>query len=878
MRTPAILALALLAACKGGGGPGDDTDDTDSVVYEDGCIVVDGGRGYAKIEDAVTVAPDGAVITLCDKTTGAIVVADKAVTITGLGVGASSWTPPVNEPAITVSGGGSVTISGVTFAENTRSGVLVDGGTFTGTSLQILSPDNYGVESHGGDVTLDGVEVTEATWGAFEVDGGSFSLANGVVSAASAFGVHATNKADVTVKTTTFSATTAVDGNDLSDGSLDDGFAIAADDSAIVRTDGNTFVGNLLGDVFAVGNATVDLKNDTSTGALISLWFDSATAKVTGYTATDYLQYGIVAQGQLPLELTDVTLETTHEGSAAQLTFDDFSGSYGVIAIGPDVTMTGGRIAGHNGGGFYQSAGSATSVLLTATGTVIDDNYRWGLVTFSGDMTVTDVTVSRTLADDLTCYDDSGSIVCNMALSAWNSDLVMSGGRIEANEGFSFAPLFASATVDGTTITGNLEYGMFGYQVAFTGTNLVIEANGQWPLWFQTQSSALIQNSQFIGNSFTQVSEWSDSSTGDLYRYESGYAGNDLGLYDSTVVLEDNTHTGGDGGIYASLGELEIRGDTFEDYNDQVVYGYDSSVIVDDVKIDGVGGYPLFCSSGSFSVSGLEVHDINHQKYSYAQYKNDELQYSGEGEYAGQGIYLYDCDFSADDLTIDTTSSRALYAYDSSVEIDGFELKSLNAEGYSTDGAIYVNFSSDTTHEASSVVLNAVTITDVKAGHAIYVYGSRTGYGDSVEITDATIGDENGEAANINNNAVYAYGVESLSMSGFDIYNTGGSGLYLQNTNAYLLGKDSGREGRIFGAGGHGIETSGASIEAVDIHVEGATKSGLYLPTGEHNLTNVTVGSADRYGMECSSSTTFATCDSVDVTGDLGDVLTCTCG
>ena len=878
MRTSSWLpALALLAACKDGGNGNNNGDDTDpSASFDAGCILVDGEGGYANIADALSITPDGGTITLCETTTGAITVADKAVIIEGAGVGQSSWSPPVNEAAITVAAGGSVTVSGITFIENSRSGIAVDGGTLVGADLQILSPDNYGVEALDGAVTLERVEVTEATWGGFEVVGGTFSLTDSIVSGATAFSVHAADKANVTLKGNTFSATTAVEGNDLSDGSMDDGFAVVAED-AIVRTEGNSFVGNLLGDVFAVSNATVEMTDDTSVGAVMSLWFDTATGKISGFAATEYLQYGLVAQGKLPMTLTDCTFSTQRAASAMQTSFDDFSGSFGVIALGPSLDIVGGKVSGNNGAGIYQSPGSATSVSIDISGTVIDDNARFGLVTYSGEMNVTDVTVSNTVADDLTCYDDAGSIVCNMALSAWNSDLVMTGGTIANNEGFTFAPLFASATVDGTTFTGNLDYGVFGYQVAFSGTNLKIEKNGQWPLWFQNGSSALIRNSAFTDNSFTQISTWTDSTTGDVYRYESGYAGNDIGAFDSTLVLENNVHTGGDGGVYASQAELEIRGDTFTGYNDQVVYGYDSAVTIEDVTITDVGGYPLFCSSGAMEVSGLEITDINHQFYSYANYMNDELQYEGEGDYAGQGIYLYDCAFSGEDITIAKTSSRAIYAYDSSLEIDGLEMSALNAEGYSSDGAVYVQITSDTAREAATITFNNVEISDVKNGNAFYLSNSRTGAGDSFEITNAVIGDERNEAGDISNNAIYASGIDSFSMTGFDIFNTGASAIYLANTTASLEGEDGDRTGRIVSPGRYGIEASTSSVQAEAFTVEDATLSGLYLPSGDHALIDVVVTSAVRYGMECSSLTTFGTCDAVDVTGTLGDVYLCTC-
>ena len=89
MRSTSLVFFLALLGCSGTtekDGSNDDTDTSgniDDPVYDPGCITVDGGGGYAKLADAVTVASEGAIIELCDGTYEESVVVEKSVTIRG---------------------------------------------------------------------------------------------------------------------------------------------------------------------------------------------------------------------------------------------------------------------------------------------------------------------------------------------------------------------------------------------------------------------------------------------------------------------------------------------------------------------------------------------------------------------------------------------------------------------------------------------------------------------------------------------------------------------------------------------------------------------------------------------------------------------------
>ena len=140
MRSP-FLFLVLLTGCSGPSGKddtsgGDDTGDTDEVVYDQGCITVDGGGGYAHINDAITVAPEGAVIALCDGTYEEAVIVDKAVTLRGASVDGTLLNGPGADIPLTITATG-VTVENLVIT-SARTGVDLKSGSEATLSMLSL--------------------------------------------------------------------------------------------------------------------------------------------------------------------------------------------------------------------------------------------------------------------------------------------------------------------------------------------------------------------------------------------------------------------------------------------------------------------------------------------------------------------------------------------------------------------------------------------------------------------------------------------------------------------------------------------------------------------------------------------------------------------
>ena len=118
-------SLLFVAGCVGENKDDDSTTETgetaEPIVYEEGCILVDGDQGFAYLADAYTVVPEGGEITLCEGTLDETLVITKSVKIVGPGVDLLTWNAPVNQAAIQVQGAAQVQIlSLIHISEPTR--------------------------------------------------------------------------------------------------------------------------------------------------------------------------------------------------------------------------------------------------------------------------------------------------------------------------------------------------------------------------------------------------------------------------------------------------------------------------------------------------------------------------------------------------------------------------------------------------------------------------------------------------------------------------------------------------------------------------------------------------------------------------------------
>jgi len=135
-----LLAATTLACGKGNDDTGSTTTDTGPTgttqQFEEGCILVDGAGGYKWLDDALSLASEGSVITLCEGEILGSVELTGSLTIEGPGADLLLWTADVNHPAISISGGSDITLTGFEIA-STRHGIEV--ADSTGVSIQEIT-------------------------------------------------------------------------------------------------------------------------------------------------------------------------------------------------------------------------------------------------------------------------------------------------------------------------------------------------------------------------------------------------------------------------------------------------------------------------------------------------------------------------------------------------------------------------------------------------------------------------------------------------------------------------------------------------------------------------------------------------------------------
>jgi hypothetical protein len=840
--------VVLLAACTKHGDDSDDNDTDGNDTYADGCITVDGAGGYALLGDAITVAHDGSVIALCAGDYSGSIELDKSVTINGAGSDSTTWTADVNAPVIKVADGKSLTVTGVAFS-STLSGILAADATVDVSDSTFNDMGNYAIRATGSTVTLARVTVKNAQYGGIRVSGGSLDLSDSEITGCVSAGVSVDDGASATISGNTITSTIYEDETNFLDG-----YGFVAKGGATAVFSNNLIGGNQYGDVLMQEAATVDMTGDTLSGSVVGLWLDGGGATLNGVTIADYIKYGIVAQTALPLTMTDTNISTTPEGSAPQTvpysSDSAFSGSFGIIAGGTNVTMTGGSISGNNGGGFYQDPGAGTEVKVTANGTLIDNNARFGMVTFSGVMDLTDVTVSNTRDDDATCYDENQSIICNIALAAWNSDLTMHGGEIRHNASFGLAPIFKSGDIDGTLLTENTGYAMFIYAAAVNMDNVTFDANGDYSLNMNQGATAHISNSTFENGTNTSTSEYTDPDTGSVQTYVSYYQGHDAFLYQSTLIVEDSHFVNGEQGIISYSGSTtQITNSDFTGYHQEPIYTYDSDLVLSRTNFTNIGDAPVYCYLSSMSLDRVNITGVTSYPYKYEFYIDGVLNASYEYTFSGTALEAQRCETSLENVNISNFESGGVRFYDSNIEMDGVSVSNYTA-GYGYDAAIDLQYQSTN----PDVVLDDVSVSDVTAGYGIRVQASYDFDYDGIQNDVDTDCDGDG----IDNSAdtddqndctggfVQASGL-TLSNIGIDPDNgtiSGGTGLYLYQLEKALIEGAS-----ITNTGSDAIYAYDVGGDLADVTIDGAASNGIHADTFVGDIIGVTIDDAQDNGM-----------------------------
>ncbi|MDP2317251.1 MAG: right-handed parallel beta-helix repeat-containing protein [Pseudomonadota bacterium] len=852
MRSP-FLFLLLLTGCPNPDGKddtasvGDDTGgDTDEVVYDPGCITIDGGGGYANLADAVTVAQEGALIELCDGSYVDAVTVDKSVTIRGASVDGVHLLGSGADIPLTITGTG-VTVENLVI-ESARTGIdIKSGAEATLSQVTIAAAGSWGVSATGATVVISGLTLIEPAAGGVQVAGGTADIDDAVIEYPGGIGVDISDDAVVSLSNTTITGTVM-----LSD-DVTDGFAVNIDQGTLSMS-GSAIVGADGMGIYA-SEADITVVDTTIADAVyLAIYGLDSVYDLTGLTVTGTVLQGIYATGD-SFSMSSSSVVADSELSCSYL-YEEWNSSYGpwcggmfIVADATDLTDV--DVSGWNNYGWLLVPNAADMTTVSVTGGTVDDVGRWGAYLVSAEGTVSGLTVSNSREPEIVdpC---AGYINQSAGLLADSSELTFDGITVTGNAGWGMSQLLSTSTITNSTFSGNGCYTFVNYQASATISGTTF-SNGAANGGIYDSEGVLVLD----GNTF------SDNSAGDYQQYDygdyiytysaSGGQGQDVFAYGTgALTVTNNTFSGGDGSVGAYLaGSVEVTGNTWTDYEGTVFAAsyLTAPAYFANNTIEDVAGSVVQASSSEVEVENVQIgstraSDLIEVSYSY-DYEDDTQDFSGSYTTSSSSSVFYVTGYYYDDGTTVTDEPGSLSIADVSV---GSAYGTLL---YSSDGALDVT---------------GLTVGTV-GGNLLggYWYG----YGPDVEISGVTAGAVASTAFSVYNNTPTDFG--TLSLTDVAVESAGGDAIYTTAVGGIVLTDVS------FGSvSGDGLQTLSRTYDytyeydaatgsyiytyvdldaATEVSIDGltlasVTGNGLTLQGGSADVTGLVVDAATGSGLD----------------------------
>ncbi len=869
------FSLALLLGCP----PPDDThkpddsgDDTgDPVVYEEGCITVDGGGGYASLNDAIHLASDGATIEICEGDFEEAVVVDKLVHIVGAGADLTRWTAPEGEPAFLfqeVSGG---SLAGLGVASS-RSGIEIEQSSeLTLSDLAFDTIPNYAIDAKDSTgISVTGSSFVASQWGAVRFDGGDATVSDCSFVDNLGFAVKGSGDAELDIRGNSISGTMYTELDD--DGAIADGFAVFLTDAGPATLSENVFEDNPILSVWAIECDGVSMSGDSITGGLYGIYMIYGDLELLDVTITDPTEMGVLYAGPAGEALVAQGLNISGDPDVvSDYAWDEgITSSIGLYAEGMDISISSSTVTGYNSYGAYLVGNGSDDGTLTMTDVTFDDNGRRGI--FSADL---DVVASNLQLTNLRELDDDydGAIYIDLP-AAWyhqSGDLELTGGTVAGNDGWGISAAQANVAVSGVSFDGNHRAGL----IDFAGTSTIegnsftnsLDESYFGALCAYQSNGMLARNNSFDGNgSYSTEQMWEDGH-GNVYGYvyhdKVFDTGLDLYAYDATVTITENSFSNGYLGVQVYSSNAVIQGNSFEGHAYASIYvggeGSDA-VTVEDNTVTGNVGYGLMAGSADVEVSGLEISDGQTALISYDYYYNEVLQFSSSYQTSYDAIYLSTASALLEDVTIDSPAGEGLYSYNSTVEIDDVTIRNSSNQTSYSYGAYFYHYDS-----APEIYVNGLTIEEPQGAGGIYLYTYNTTAFTAAEFYDVQIRDALGHGI-VMSTFPNVEGA-TASFEGLEISGSGGVAMSMSSSNATI------QDAYLQDNTGGGISASSSGLTVRSTVIEGNTADGVYVSGGTVDLQSAEIVTNGGEGVELNSCT--ATVVDAIITGNGGYGMSC---
>lgn len=801
LRLSGLSLLLLVAACKDAGddSPTDDSttpDDSAPPDYEEGCILVDGGGGYAYLADAYTVADEGSTITLCEGVMALdeTFVISKPVLLEGPGPELLTWDAPVNQALIEVVDTSGVEIRGFAVT-STRNGIEVSGSAdVTLADLSFTSIANTAIKlTDSTNVTVDGAVFIAPAYGGVEVNGGAATVSASDFQAPVAFAVRALGGGAATVTSSTIDSVTYTDATD----GLIDGFALWATDGASLSTQDNLLTNNVI--AVLTEEADLTMSGDQISGGLYGVLALLGGVDITGATITDpfYAALRVINQTEA-IAVRDTTITGTPElVDTGTYNFDSYIGGAMTIATDDVATFENMTIQGYNSMGVIV-LGYSGAPTVEFTDVNIESPGRYGLRMHGADATLTNVTVdSMRLVDDPDEVNLNGNYDTGFAVSLWECNTTWSGGGVLDSEMIGLINYQGALQVQDFQMANSVAFGLWNYYgntVVDSGTFTGSSGDGGIANYY---GGLVLQNSTFQDNlaTYTYEYEYDNGTEVTTYGYVYTNQSADLLCYQATgCELYNNLFTDGSSGAQvSSSSNVVIEGNTWVNYARQPISLYSNTATAElvDNSFEDIGYYALYCYGSAVEAQGFTVDGIVGSETTVTYTTNGVETGGYTYTSSGTAMYLYNCTATLEELEISDATYHALYTYDSAVELYDASIQGGSESGSSGYGTVQAYWSATT----PTFYASGVEIAGNASGYGLQLQGNGQGSASTIWLDDV------------------------------EVTNPAGRGLALTTLGGATLTGIS-----VTGAGSHGVSLEGAGeVDLGDTLVEGSAGYGLYV-------------------------------------------------
>jgi hypothetical protein len=892
-----VLCLALAAVAAGcqdvgedksesgaedpGGTDGSDGDGGDGggPDYEEGCHILDGGQGFAWLNDAIAAASEGSTIQVCAD--GGVheeaVVVSKAVDIIGPGAAQLVLVGPVNEVPLTVTASGA-TVSGLGI-QGTRSGVVIAADEAAGgappsdvllSDIELTELPNWGVRVDGATgVILDDIVVIGGGYGGMLVEqDAEVTLSNSLLQSNATYGIQVQD------------ATLAIQGTEVlqTAPAEDDTDQIAEnlhlDEGAVVVSSGSTYSSAEATNIYAA-EAELSMTGDVVEGAIVGIELRQATVQLTEVTVDRAFAVGIIADSQEPMTFTDVDvlgdLESNYEEDPTNwniIEVDDDGnitnwpiGGAGVFAIASDLAWDGGTISGwHNAGALLLTPTDEN--LTSLANLTIEGVERFGIVSgarnylgFAPVLEVTDVSILEPLLVDDWGEDSApcGSVDLTNAFYQVDGRTEWTGGLIQGSGGYGFVNNQGVLQLDGVTVADHTCGGVINFvgsarvsNSTFTGGGGTGESALMAAYIDYEGASSTLEANTFSGNrvDYDVVYEGTsgDSTTRTVYHDTRGY--DIFAANAASLSLDGNTFENGYNAVQAEFSTVEMTNNLFSGYYNRIFYGYSATLEGagnEATNTQGTSGNFVFAYQSTIELDDTVVNGVALREYTYDYYLDEVPVVEGATTTTyGQPFYFYDSNVSLDGAEISNVLTNPFYISSSSSSVGTVtELVDVTLDSVNTDssrsyyGAIYHSSYYSGVHE---LYIEGLQVTNIANDSALEVFNLYDGSSYLAEL-NLTVTDSS---------------IDTVDAFGLYLY---GEGLSTELTDTTITG-----------TGSAAVHTIDGSIALDNVAVSQTDSSGLRFTD-----TTVTVTSASSstentdYGMTCSGATTIDDCASIDL-------------